>query len=86
MAEIKLNQNRIHAVVSIATRAVAEHVKGVESIEALIGFAEVTGRVIAAQEGTPLLHNDMLKLAIEHMTKTVRASYSADGRSWEPQE
>jgi hypothetical protein len=37
--------------------------------------------VIAVQEGTFILHKEMLRVAEDHMTRTVRAAYSARGQN-----
>jgi hypothetical protein len=80
MAEITLNKRKIQDAVRVATHAVAQEVGALSPAEALIAFAEVVGRVIAAQEGTAVLHRDMIKLAMEHIETTVRAGYVSKGK------
>lgn len=83
MAELTLNKNKIDAAVKTATISVAQQVNGLTPIEALIAFSEVVGRIIAAQEGTTLLHRDMIKLAMQHIETTVKAAYISQGKQSE---
>ena len=79
MAEISLNKRKIDEAVKVATMSVAQNVGALSPVEAMVAFAQVVGRVIAAQEGTSILHRDMIKLAMEQIEATVKASYVAKG-------
>ena len=79
--EISINQARVRGVVHLATHIVAQEIRDLHPVEALLGFAEATGRVIAAQEGTEVMHKEMIKIATDHIVDTVRASYSSQGKN-----
>lgn len=83
MAEIQLNKNKIDGAVKVATMAVAQEIPSLSPVEALVAFSQVVGRVIGAQEGTAILHQDMMKLAFQQIEATVRASYAARGSNSE---
>lgn len=79
--ELTLNKKRIDEVVRLTTGIVAQEISGIHPAEALFGFAEVVGRVIAAQEGSYNVHNDLINHAVRHIKDTVKASYSAKGQN-----
>lgn len=81
MAEITIDRNRVKGVVEIATKAAAYEVRNLNPLEAIIGFAEVTGRAIAAQNGSFKEHNELIRVATKHIVDTVKASYSAKGEN-----
>jgi hypothetical protein len=81
MSSITIDKRRVQAVVEVATKATAYEIPGLHPLEALYGFAEVLGRVIAAQEGTPILHKDMMRIAEEHIRVTIKAAYSSKGKN-----
>ena len=83
MAELTLNKGRIDAAVKTATIAVAQQVGGLSPLEAMYAFSEVVGRIIAAQQGTNILHRDMIRLAAGHIETTVKAAYVSQGKSSE---
>lgn len=81
MAELTLNKRKIDDAVKVATMSVAQQVGALSPAEALIAFSEVVGRVIVAQQGTPILHQDMKRLAFQRIEDTIRAGYIASGKS-----
>lgn len=81
MSEVTIDRARVRGVVEIATKAVAYEIRGLHPLEAIVGFAEVTGRAIAAQDGSFKDHNEMIRVATKHIVDTVKASYSAKGEN-----
>lgn len=81
MANITIDRGRVKGVVDIATKAAAYEIRNLHPLEAIIGFAEVTGRAIAAQDASFKDHNEMIQIATKHIVDTVKASYSAKGEN-----
>lgn len=79
MSQIEINRNKLDAAVSIAVQSVAS-VGRMHPLEAIIAFAEAAGRTIAAQNGTFVVHKELLRVATEHMESTVKAAYSSGGK------
>jgi hypothetical protein len=79
--KIEINRNRVKAVVQVATHATASNVRELHPLEAIIGFAEVVGRAIAAQDVTTLGHQELIKIACQHIEATVKAAYVSKGMS-----
>ena len=77
---VEINRRRVEGVVHYATHIVAQEIRELHPLEAIIGFAEVTGRAIAAQDVTNVGHEELIKIATEHIRNTVRASYAARGK------
>ena len=75
MSKVSVDKRKVDAVVEVATKSVAYQVSGLHALEAIIGFAEVTGRAIAAQKGTSILHQELMRVAVQHIENTIRASY-----------
>ncbi len=81
MSTVDIDRRRVKGVVEIATKAAAYEIRDLHPLEAIIGFAEVTGRAIAAQTGSFKDHNELIKIASKHIADTVKASYSAKGEN-----
>lgn len=78
---VRISRERVKGVVEIATKAAAYEVRNLHPLEAIIGFAEVTGRAIAAQDVDNRSHNEMIQIATRHIVETVKASYTAAGKN-----
>jgi hypothetical protein len=78
---IEVNKERVWGVVEVATKAVAYNIRELHPLEAIIGFAEVVGRAIAAQDVSGVGHEELMKIAREHIERTVRASYQSKGQN-----
>lgn len=78
--QVEINRRRVEGVVHYATHIVAQEIRELHPLEAIIGFAEVTGRAIAAQDVTAVGHQELLKIAREHMERTVKAAYQSKGK------
>lgn len=79
MATIQINRSQIDYVVKTTVQAL-QHNTALHPMEAIIGLAETLGRTIAVQEGTFVVHKEMLRVAMEHVETTVKAAYSAGGK------
>lgn len=79
--KISIDRGRVRQVVEVAVKATAHEVRGLHPLEAIIGFAEVLGRAIATQEVTEVGHQELIKIACNHVIDTVKASYSAKGKN-----
>ena len=77
--EITLDKRRVMKVVKVTTEAASKKVKNLEAPEAIIGFAEALGRIIAAQQLDVLGHQELIKVACNHVIDTVKAAYAAQG-------
>lgn len=78
---IEIDRNRVQKVVKVAVEATAREVKHLHPVEAVIGFAEVLGRAIAAQDVSPMAHREMIKVAFDHVANTITAAYLAAGKN-----
>lgn len=78
--EINLNKARVEGLVKVCAVVIAQEFRDASSIEILIALSQMLGRLIAAQEGTTLLHNDLMKLANTQIHDTVKAGYANQGR------
>lgn len=78
---IEIDRNRVQKVVRVAVEATAREVKHLHPVEAVIGFAEVLGRAIAAQDVSPIAHKEMIKVAFDHVANTITAAYLASGKN-----
>jgi len=79
--EISIDRARVRKVVEVAVKATAQEVRGLHPVEAIIGFAEILGRAIATQEVTETAHQELIKIACNHVIDTVKASYIAKGKN-----
>lgn len=78
---IEINRSRVADVVRVAVHATAQEVRGLDPLEAIIGFSEVLGRAIAAQNVPFTAHQELLQIATKHVIDTVKASYAANGKN-----
>lgn len=79
--EITLNKARVEGLVKVCAIVIAQEFKDASPIEILIALSQMTGRLITAQEGTTILHNDLIKLAKEQIRDAVIAGYNHQSRN-----
>jgi hypothetical protein len=77
--EITLDKKRIHKIVKVTVES-TKKVKDLEAIEAIIGFAEALGRIIAAQNMGEAGHQELIRVAGIHVIDTVKSAYDAAGK------
>ena len=78
MNELTLDKRRIHKVVKVSIES-TKKVKDLEAIEAIMGFAEALGRIIAAQDMAESGHQELIRVSCLHVIDTVKAAYEAQG-------
>jgi len=80
MAELLINRPAIDAAMRQIIQALRS-TPNVHPMEMLFALAEVAGRTIAMQEGTWILHNEMLDVTAQHMKRTIHTAYLAEGKN-----
>lgn len=78
---IEINKQKVQRVVRVAVEATHSQVRDLHPLEAIIGYAELLGRTIAAQEGTEIVHKELITIACKHVISTVQAAYVAGGKN-----
>lgn len=78
--EINLNKARVEGMVKVCALVIAQEFRDASPFEILIALSQMTGRLIAAQEGTTVLHNDLMKLAHSQIYEAVKAGYQNKSR------
>jgi hypothetical protein len=78
--EITLNKARIEGLVKSCALLIEGEFRDASSIEILVALSQMLGRLINAQEGTTLLHNDLIKLAHTQIHEAVKAGYAHQSR------
>lgn len=79
--EITLNKARIEGLVKTCAIVIAQEFRDASPIEILVALSQMTGRLIVAQEGTNILHNDLMKLAKDQLRASVIAGYNHQSRN-----
>lgn len=79
MNTINIDKRKVQHVVRVALEATTSRVQDVHPLEAIIGYAELLGRSIAAQETNEIAHKELIKIACMHVIDTVKAAYNAKG-------
>jgi hypothetical protein len=79
--EMNLNKARIEGLVKVCAIVIAQEFKDAHPLEILVALSQMIGRLIAAQEGTIILHNDLVKLAKDQIRQTIIAGYNHQGRN-----
>lgn len=77
--ELTLDKRRIHKVVKVSIES-TKKIKELEAIEAIVGFSEALGRIIAAQDMPELGHQELIRVACLHVIDTVKAAYDEAGK------
>ena len=80
MPTIQINRAHIDFVIRQVIEPLRQH-PTLHPVEVVLALSEATGRVIAIQEGTHLVHNELIDTATDHIRRTVRAAYSAKGNN-----
>lgn len=81
MNTINIDKRKVQHVVKAALEATNSQVRELHPLEAILGYAELLGRSIAAQEVTEIAHQELVKIACLHVIETVKASYDAKGKN-----
>lgn len=81
MSEITIDRHKLNYVVKYMLNTAEHSARDLHPIEVVLALSECIGRIIAVQNGTQLLHNDMLAMAKNHMDNTVKAGYAAAGKN-----
>lgn len=76
---IEVRKERVAHVVKDAGMSLVD--KHYHPVEVICGVAELLGRLIASQEGTFVVHNQLLDFAKSHLSTTVQAAYAAKGQN-----
>lgn len=78
--KIAINKAKVDGLVKVCSLVIAREFRDASALEVLIAMSQLVGRLIAVQEGTPVLHNDMVRLAHSQIFDTVKAGYAHKGR------
>lgn len=78
--ELTLDKRRVHKVVQVSIEAASKKVKNLEAVEAIIGFAEALGRIIAAQDMPEAGHQELIRVSCLHVIDTVKSAYDEAGK------
>lgn len=76
--EITLDKRRINKVVKNSIES-TKKIKDLEAVEAIVGFAEALGRIIAAQDMPEAGHQELIRVSCLHVISTVKSAYEAQG-------
>lgn len=80
MSQIQINRDRVEQIVRTAAMSLNQ-LGSLHPLEVILGLSEAVGRTIAVQEGTFLMHKEMMRVAAEHIENTVKAAYAASGKN-----
>lgn len=78
--ELTLDKRRVQKVVKVSIEAASKKVKDLEAIEAIVGFAEALGRIIAAQDMPESGHQELIRVSCLHVIDTVKYAYDEAGK------
>ena len=78
MNELTLDKRKVQKVVKVSIES-TKKIKDLEAVEAIIGFAEALGRIIAAQDMAESGHQELIRVSCLHVIDTVKAAYEAQG-------
>jgi hypothetical protein len=79
--ELNLNKARVEGMTKVCAVVLANEFRDAHPIEILVAFSQMIGRLIVAQEGTTILHNDMAMLAVKQIHEAIIAGYNHHGRN-----
>lgn len=75
--QITLDKRNVDGVVELCAATIASKFLTAHPVEVLVALAQLSGRIISAQEGSKTLTDDMVKLANQQMRATVRAIHES---------
>lgn len=81
MAQVLIDRRKIDEVIRTMMQPLAQIQRShnIHAVEIIIALAESLGRVIAVQEGSFVLHNELKDVALAHLLATLKTAYVAKG-------